>query len=237
MNKKILTSKDNSESLQGHAYHYKRLRHPVVKFSLHCRIRAISNGILKLSPSGVGKLLDLGSADGLLVKGIFTQIPKIKHIYCLDIDDRLLKYNPFRSVKGDCCSMPFDQGTFDVITAAALIEHLPDPLSFFQECNRVLKPGGLLMLTCPAPFFDWLATKIGYLKTAGHLARYSLTDLRKLCERTGFKVCLSNKFMISPIYFPGHIYIEFLLRKLRFSFLMLNQFIAGVKVGDTAQGR
>lgn len=233
LNKKISTPKNGREDFYGYSYHHKHLHDPFLKFSLHCRSRAISDGILKLCRSGIDKLLDLGTADGLLAKNISARIPKIKYICCMDINGRLLKYSPFQSVQGDCCSMPFGRGTFDVIVAAALVEHLSNPLLFFQECNRVLKPEGLLMLTCPAPFFDWLATKIGYFKNVGHLARYNRADIHKLCEKTGFRVCLSNKFMISPIYFPGHINIEFLLRKLGSPFLMLNQFVAGVKVSDT----
>lgn len=217
------------EGLRYRHYHDRRLYHPSVKFSLNCRINGISFAISELFQNGVDRLLDLGSADGLLAKGIKALGPDIKQVYALDMDWELLQHNPFPSVRGDCRWIPFGDDTFDVITAAALIEHLPDPVSFLKECHRVLKTDGAVFLTSPAPFFEWVATKIGYLKNSGHLARFTLADIRRLCESAGLRVVLSRKFMISPVHVPGHAYIESLMRKLGFSFLMLNQVVGSVK--------
>lgn len=217
------------KGLFGRDYHYTRRNFPTVRFSLQCRINATSHGISILFPSGVDKLLDLGSADGLLAKGINTLVPNINHIYALDRDKNLLKYNPFPSIQGDCCQMPFADNTFDVIAAAALIEHLPEPNLFLNECYRVLKPTGVLMLTSPSPFFEWVATKIGYLKNSGHVARYSLRELEKLCRNAGFEIVISRKFQISPFYVPAYKILETALKKIGLSFLMMNQLIGCIK--------
>ena len=42
--------------------------------------------------------------------------------------------------------------SFDVVIAFEVVEHVP----CFQECYDMLRPGGLLMLTSPAPRMDWL---------------------------------------------------------------------------------
>lgn len=174
--------------------------------------------------------LDIGSADGLLAQGILAAIPGRVRVYGLDMDKRLLTYNPFFAINADCTRMPFQDASFDLITAAAVIEHLAEPRAFLHECHRILKPGGLLVLTCPAPFFDWLATKIGYLRDAGHLARYSFKDLRRLCAATGFEAAIAKKFMISPVRFPGVLCIETLFSNLGLDICMLNQVVAAVRV-------
>lgn len=43
-------------------------------------------------------------------------------------------------------SMPFDDNSFDFVWSLESGEHMPDKTKFLQECYRVLKPGGKLML-------------------------------------------------------------------------------------------
>lgn len=45
---------------------------------------------------------------------------------------------------------PFENASFDVVLACEIIEHLPnDPMHMLIECNRVLKPGGRIVITTP----------------------------------------------------------------------------------------
>jgi len=211
-------------------YHHSRLNSPTVKHSLQERIRAVRGCIEGLGAARqVRTWLDIGSADGLLAQGVQAGIPGPVCVYALDMDRQLLTYNPYFAIKADCTRMPFLDECFDLITAAAVIEHLADPQRFLHECRRVLKPGGLLVLTCPAPFFDWLATKIGYLKDAGHLARYSLKDLRRMCAAAGFETAAARRFMISPVRFPGVQRLEALFSRKGLDVCMLNQVVAAIK--------
>lgn len=211
--------------LGGRDYHETRLNHPTVKFSLKARSGAISSAINEFFPKGINCLLDIGSADGLLAEGINRQVTHISNTICLDLDINLLAYNPFPSTQADSCKLPFADNSVDVITAAALIEHLYKPMSFLKECHRVIRPKGGLFLTCPAPFFEWLATKLGYLKDVGHVARYNLQDLTRMCEDAQFSVVLTRKFMPAPFPLPGGLLVEGTMRRTGLSFLMLNQVI------------
>jgi SAM-dependent methyltransferase len=42
--------------------------------------------------------------------------------------------------------MPYKDGYFDLVLSNSLVHHLPNPLPFFQEVKRVLKPKGGLLL-------------------------------------------------------------------------------------------
>ena len=50
---------------------------------------------------------------------------------------------------GDAHLLSFEDNSFDVIVSFETIEHLKSPLKFLQEIQRVLKPGGLLILSSP----------------------------------------------------------------------------------------
>lgn len=47
---------------------------------------------------------------------------------------------------GDAYHLPFDDNTFDIVHAHALLIHLQDPTSVIKEFARVIKPGGLISL-------------------------------------------------------------------------------------------
>jgi tocopherol O-methyltransferase len=53
----------------------------------------------------------------------------------------------------DAQAMPFDSNSFDLVWSLESGEHMPDKTKFMQECYRVLKPGGkLIMVTwCHRP--------------------------------------------------------------------------------------
>jgi tocopherol O-methyltransferase len=46
----------------------------------------------------------------------------------------------------DALHMPFEDGSFDLVWSLESGEHMPDKKKFLQECERVLKPGGTLLL-------------------------------------------------------------------------------------------
>ncbi|MDM9385059.1 methyltransferase domain-containing protein [Chlorogloeopsis sp. ULAP01] len=56
----------------------------------------------------------------------------------------------------DAQAMPFSDNSFDLVWALESGEHMPDKVKFMQECYRVLKPGGkLIMVTwCHRPTDD-----------------------------------------------------------------------------------
>ncbi|CCQ50685.1 methyltransferase domain-containing protein [Crocosphaera watsonii] len=57
----------------------------------------------------------------------------------------------------DALNMPFPEDNFDLVWSLESAEHMPDKKKFFQECYRVLKPGGtfLCVTWCHRPTNSW----------------------------------------------------------------------------------
>ena len=59
------------------------------------------------------------------------------------------QFKAARFVLASCAAMPFAPNAFDLVVAFEVIEHLPDYRAFLQECARVLKHQGLLIVSSP----------------------------------------------------------------------------------------
>lgn len=57
----------------------------------------------------------------------------------------------------DALNMPFPDNNFDLVWSLESGEHMPDKEKFFQECYRVLKPGGTFICAtwCHRPTNSW----------------------------------------------------------------------------------
>jgi len=71
----------------------------------------------------------------------------------------------------DATKLPFDNNFFDVIVSSHVLEHINDDVAVIQECARVLKPGGELILWVPGRT-SGIATQEEWKKN-GHYRMYN----------------------------------------------------------------
>jgi ubiquinone/menaquinone biosynthesis C-methylase UbiE len=86
-------------------------------------------------------------------------------------------------------AVPFRSGSFDGLFAGEIIEHVPDPRTTLLEWNRVLKPGGIMVLTTPnmARLSNWRSgTKTPI--SPDHLSEMSYREVSELLEQEGFEI-------------------------------------------------
>jgi dolichol-phosphate mannosyltransferase len=116
----------------------------------------------------------------------------------LDIMMHKLRYgrrfgNPL--VHGSIFELPFPDASFDCVICSEVIEHVPADEKVFSELERVLRPGGRLILGTPDydrwqwRTLEWLYGKLapsGYADE--HITHYCRDNLQRYLEARGMKV-------------------------------------------------
>ena len=101
------------------------------------------------------EVLDCGIGSGALAIVLNSILADTPNIHGIDLSSKMLARAAAEMQRAgltpdlrqaDILSMPFADGSFDVVMAAHVIEHLPDPQLALKEMVRVLKPGGMLFL-------------------------------------------------------------------------------------------
>ncbi|MCX6799364.1 MAG: class I SAM-dependent methyltransferase [Candidatus Diapherotrites archaeon] len=102
--------------------------------------------------------------------------------------------------------LPFRAGEFDAVFCSEVVEHLPVISVFLQECRRVLRKGGLLLLTTDNPTYlkhrvRFLFGKADFLVHQCHVHLYTPAKMQELLEKNGFivrhKKNMGNFFFVS----------------------------------------
>lgn len=95
------------------------------------------------------KVLDLGCGTGRMTKKLLELGAEVVGV---DVSEEMLnvarkKCRGAEFVLGDSANLPFGEGEFDLVVASFLIVHLKGLEKSFDEVYRVLKPGGVFIVT------------------------------------------------------------------------------------------
>lgn len=153
----------------------------------------------------LGELVELGCGTAVFSE---TIVPKTKSMFATDLSDSLLAVakmrigdNPKVTIqKENCLATSFPSEAIDSVFMANLIHVVERPGTLLQECNRILRKSGILVIVT---FTDyemqlWEKIKMGlrFVKSWGkppaHTHSFSPEDLELMMKDTGFSIKTSK---------------------------------------------
>lgn len=130
------------------------------------------------------RILDMGCGTGTML----NYLSRYGNAEGIDADEEAVRFCHERGVtqvrQVDSMPLPFEDNTFDLVAALDVIEHIDDDRGTLRELYRVLRPGGILMLSVPAYRFLWGAQD----EISNHKRRYIAPQMRSRLTEAGFKV-------------------------------------------------
>src|SRR2546427_581269 len=103
--------------------------------------------------AGGRRVLDAGCGSGY---GADLLVREAREVLGIDISDDAIDYarrhyraDNLRFERASCLEIPAPDGSFDLVMAFELIEHLADWQAFLREVRRVLAPGGQFLVSTP----------------------------------------------------------------------------------------
>ena len=147
-------------------------------------------GVLNRVPTG--RLLDLPAGDGRLMTAA-------KQAGWQTFGADLFANGLPHSVCADACeNLPFLNGAFDAVISMEGIEHFENQAHFVRECSRVLRPGGILVITTPNVLH--LSARFSTFFTGQRLMRNGVINEIQTCrDSMGDRFYHGHAFLIDVI--------------------------------------
>jgi SAM-dependent methyltransferase len=164
---------------------WQKMMHPVFKRAATLIQQSKRKGNLLDVGAGFGFFLSEMKNRGWEVMGV--EISQKAMDYMRDVLKLEIHLGPLERIG-------FPENHFDVVTSFYVIEHLLNPMSFLQECHRILKPGGVLLLRYPhtTPIKNVLRffrVENRLYDLPAHLSDFSPRIIQRCLEKMGFGEC------------------------------------------------
>lgn len=196
-------SKEEYQGVMDASYASDRLKKKHLDYRYRVRAQVAVDSFREFYPHKYEpSVLELGAADGLTLLKIREFLGGDGDYLGVEYAEDLLAVAPelpenVRMIQGDVMALPeeIQPNTYDLTTILAVLEHLTRPQDCVNEAFRALKPGGIMVATCPNPFWDDVAGKFGMVADEYHEIEATPELLVELALDAGFTNVSFRPFM------------------------------------------
>ena len=144
------------------------------------------------------RILDVGCGTGTMV-GHLSRYGRAEGV---DASEEAVRFCHERGVESATHAagvpLPFDDATFDLVTALDVVEHVERDDELLADLRRITRPGGMLLESVPAFQFLWgLQDEVSH-----HKRRYTAPQLEGRMTAAGWsrrRLSYFNTFLFAPI--------------------------------------
>ena len=144
-------------------------------------------------PAGAN-VLDIGARDG----GLRRYLPEGAKYQGIDITPEFA--SSVVMTRDISEGIPFADGSYDFVFCIEVLEHVPNPFAAFGEINRVLRDGGVLIVSVPNPYHvkEIVWNLFRTPDRQGHIYSWTRQAMTKLGEMNGFRIDAYGGTYIHP---------------------------------------
>lgn len=177
--------------------------------------------IMRLIPDDAIRILEVGGGTGRYGFSLAQDFPGATVVLTDILDESLilmrkiqenLNLSNIEIKQADARKLPFTDGLFDVVFSDVVIQHIPEYNQALAEMKRVVKPGGLIIISVVNVWNPHTIVKMikrvsigGY--EYGYEHSFTRPELRKLFRQQGLVICEEDGFYFAyGIYRLKYIY-------------------------------
>ncbi len=134
-------------------------------------------------PNSAIRILDVGCGTGANLE----MLKQYGDSEGVDVSDDALEFCRKKGLKvhkGLAEELPFEDETFDLVTALDVVEHLDDDVAGLKEMHRILKKDGKTLIFVPAFMWLWGVQD----DISNHRIRYTRAQIVERMEKAGFEI-------------------------------------------------
>jgi ubiquinone/menaquinone biosynthesis C-methylase UbiE len=167
------------------------------RFWQHCELPLIASEVSAFVGTGRHRntLVDVGCGTGRYLRQLADQF---NHSIGVDVSERMLAIasqyaSGRRLLRAEATSLPLPSSSADLVLSTRVLSHVRRPEQAIAEMARVLRPGGLLILSDVAAEHDYNQTRLPI--SDGHVFvetyKHSFSHLAELVGRFGLTLARS----------------------------------------------
>lgn len=195
-------------------------KNPTRRWLHRTRRDVVTAAIERWGATPHGRALEVGPGSGVylpVLARVATEVvaSDIEDAYLSQLLPLAAKYPNLRLERDDITRSSFELESFDLVLCSEVIEHIADSQTALKEIYRLLRPGGLLILSTPQRYSPLeMIAKVAFLPgvidvvrviyaepilETGHINLLTECEARAQLDDAGFRIEASHK---SGVYLP-----------------------------------